>query len=220
MISHDAKQSKQAAKKHTEMYRNFTRTNMARVYPTKWAVKSGNFCPLAHWAVGAQMVALNYQTTATIPMRLNYAHFQLNGNCGYVLKPAYLTSEQPQAPTKHKIALTLPEFNVNSALKQKYDNSTGELWFTVQMHSPGNPGKKKHYFNETSRIVLETNNKELTFVEFKVKLRERSSCAWIGKFKRARLPIGQYVVAMSALEDGKSLGCPPRIHRNLRLFSE
>ena len=41
------------------------------------------------------MVALNWQTTHTLPMHLNTGLFQTNGGVGYVLKPPALLSPPP-----------------------------------------------------------------------------------------------------------------------------
>jgi hypothetical protein len=38
------------------------------------------------WAAGAQLVALNYQTS-DLGLWLNYAKFNDNGTCGYVKRP-------------------------------------------------------------------------------------------------------------------------------------
>ena len=48
---------------------------------------SSNFEPCVAWGVGCQMVCMNTQTW-DLGMRLERAKFALNGNCGYVLRPA------------------------------------------------------------------------------------------------------------------------------------
>lgn len=71
---------------------HFTREQLIRVYPEGSRVSSSNYHPMHMWNCGAQMVALNYQTKDK-SMQLNHAKFQENGNCGYVLMPAYMNSE-------------------------------------------------------------------------------------------------------------------------------
>lgn len=44
---------------------------------------------MASWAIGSQIVALNYQTPGP-PMMLNDGKFMDNGGCGYLLKPPFL----------------------------------------------------------------------------------------------------------------------------------
>ncbi len=51
---------------------------------------SSNFNPVPFWCSGAQLVALNFQTPDK-ELQINQGWFSLNGNCGYVLKPKYLT---------------------------------------------------------------------------------------------------------------------------------
>lgn len=63
--------------------------HLSRVYPKGSRVDSSNIqdlhaCRL--WAAGVQLVALNVQTWDSA-MMLDEALFQLNGGCGYVLKP-------------------------------------------------------------------------------------------------------------------------------------
>ena len=59
---------------------------LTRVYPAGTRVASSNMDPLPCWRLGAQMVALNYQTNDT-PVQLNRALFALDSGYGYVLKP-------------------------------------------------------------------------------------------------------------------------------------
>ncbi|KPA83384.1 putative mitochondrial phospholipase c-like protein [Leptomonas pyrrhocoris] len=71
---------------------NFTGQNsrmLARVYPKGSRIGSSNYNPTLAWSMGAQVVALNYQTWDN-DMRLNDGMFSLNKGCGYVLKPKYL----------------------------------------------------------------------------------------------------------------------------------
>jgi Phosphatidylinositol-specific phospholipase C, Y domain len=75
-----------------------TSTNVTRVYPSILHLTSSNFNPVPYWNSGynkfkvrTQMVALNFQTMDKF-MEINSAMFQMNGTCGYVLKP---TSNAP-----------------------------------------------------------------------------------------------------------------------------
>lgn len=72
---------------------DFVRHNsrqLVRIYPAATRTNSSNYCPFPYWLVGCQMVALNYQTDSK-EMRFYRGLFRQNGNCGYVLKPDYLT---------------------------------------------------------------------------------------------------------------------------------
>uniref|UniRef100_A0A672ID13 Phosphoinositide phospholipase C n=1 Tax=Salarias fasciatus TaxID=181472 RepID=A0A672ID13_SALFA len=75
---------------------DFVRHNqrfISRIYPRGSRTSSSNYNPQEFWNVGAQLVALNFQSTGK-PMDLNDGRFQDNGGCGYVLKPAILMSSQ------------------------------------------------------------------------------------------------------------------------------
>lgn len=63
------------------------RRQLTRVYPKGSRVDSSNYMPLIFWNCGCQMVAINLQTP-DVCTQINSAFFELNGGCGYVLKPA------------------------------------------------------------------------------------------------------------------------------------
>ena len=71
---------------------------LSRVYPGGARVDSSNIQPEAFWAVGVQMVALNFQRPQTAPMQLNAGLFRTNGHSGYVLKPPNLRRGTRVAP--------------------------------------------------------------------------------------------------------------------------
>ncbi|KAH6601234.1 hypothetical protein BASA50_001758 [Batrachochytrium salamandrivorans] len=61
-------------------------SHLSRVYPSIIRITSSNMDPVPLWMCGIQMVALNFQTFDRA-MHLNQALFDINGRCGYVLKP-------------------------------------------------------------------------------------------------------------------------------------
>ena len=72
-------------------WRVHNRTFLSRVYPKGDRIYSTNIpvplvCRL--WEAGVQMVALNLQTVDDTTM-MNRSLFELNGGCGYILKPPY-----------------------------------------------------------------------------------------------------------------------------------
>ncbi|XP_028304659.1 1-phosphatidylinositol 4,5-bisphosphate phosphodiesterase zeta-1-like isoform X2 [Gouania willdenowi] len=66
---------------------------LSRIYPAGSRTSSSNYNPQEFWNVGAQLVALNFQSPG-LAMDLNDGLFQDNGGCGYVLKPGELMSSQ------------------------------------------------------------------------------------------------------------------------------
>jgi len=65
---------------------NYSKIQMARIYPKGTRVDSSNYSPITGWNMGCQLVALNCQTSDE-PMWINQAKFADNGSCGLVLKP-------------------------------------------------------------------------------------------------------------------------------------
>ncbi|KAH7710501.1 Phosphatidylinositol-specific phospholipase CX domain containing protein [Aphelenchoides avenae] len=63
------------------------RRQLTRVYPKGSRVDSSNYMPMIFWNCGCQMVAINLQAP-DVCTQTNSAFFELNGGCGYVLKPA------------------------------------------------------------------------------------------------------------------------------------
>jgi len=64
--------------------------NLSRIYPKGSRLLSSNLDPLPMWAAGCHMVALNFQEADRSNM-YNRAKFLQNGNCGYVLKPRFMS---------------------------------------------------------------------------------------------------------------------------------
>ena len=73
-------------KLNSDAYLSLNKLRLNRIYPANKRVDSSNYDPIPHWAIGAQIVALNYQTNDTA-LTINNALFQLNQNLGYVLRP-------------------------------------------------------------------------------------------------------------------------------------
>ncbi|XP_076030317.1 1-phosphatidylinositol 4,5-bisphosphate phosphodiesterase epsilon-1-like isoform X2 [Oratosquilla oratoria] len=78
--------AKRLCRRQSLSFLEHTETQLMRTYPAAMRIDSSNFNPLFFWAFGTQMAALNYQTDDTY-LHLNYAMFEQNGSCGYVLKP-------------------------------------------------------------------------------------------------------------------------------------
>eukprot|EP01135_Chromosphaera_perkinsii_P001020 Nk52_evm34s156 gene=Nk52_evmTU34s156 len=84
-------------KKDATQIVNFCKTQILRVFPNGKRIESSNFNPQMCWNHGIQMATLNFQTP-DIPMQLNYAKFEQNGKCGYVLKPSVMRRQMKFDP--------------------------------------------------------------------------------------------------------------------------
>ncbi|XP_045442141.1 1-phosphatidylinositol 4,5-bisphosphate phosphodiesterase delta-3 isoform X3 [Pipistrellus kuhlii] len=83
---------------------------LTRVYPLGLRMNSANYSPQEMWNAGCQLVALNFQTPG-YEMDLNAGRFLINGQCGYILKPACLrqphTDFDPESPGPPRTTLTI-----------------------------------------------------------------------------------------------------------------
>lgn len=117
---------RKAKKLIREAGNSFIRHNahhLTRVYPLGRRINSANYSPQEMWNAGCQLVALNFQTPG-YEMDLNAGRFLVNGQCGYILKPACLrqpdTNFDPECPGPPRTTLTiqlltaqqLPKLNV------------------------------------------------------------------------------------------------------------
>jgi phosphatidylinositol phospholipase C delta len=88
----------EAWERDLDTFANVNKVCFTRTYPRGTRVDSSNYNPQPGWNIGAQVVALNYQTS-DFPMRLNRAKFLVNGRCGYILKPRCLRMHNVPAGT-------------------------------------------------------------------------------------------------------------------------
>jgi len=94
------------------LWSSFNCTNVTRVYPDARRVKSSNYNPFPFWAAGAQLCALNYQTSDR-ELQCARGFFRANGGCGYVLKPAaLLDAEVLLANASREMPATLRKFRL------------------------------------------------------------------------------------------------------------
>ncbi|XP_057303429.1 1-phosphatidylinositol 4,5-bisphosphate phosphodiesterase beta-1-like [Hydractinia symbiolongicarpus] len=68
---------------------NYNKFQPSRIYPKGSRVSSDNYNPQLFWNAGCQFAALNFQTL-DLPMMLNLGKFEMNGRCGYLLKPEHM----------------------------------------------------------------------------------------------------------------------------------
>ncbi|XP_063574912.1 1-phosphatidylinositol 4,5-bisphosphate phosphodiesterase delta-3 isoform X4 [Pongo abelii] len=104
---------RKAKKLIREAGNSFVRHNarqLTRVYPLGLRMNSANYSPQEMWNSGCQLVALNFQTPG-YEMDLNAGRFLVNGQCGYVLKPACLrqpdSTFDPEYPGPPRTTLSI-----------------------------------------------------------------------------------------------------------------
>lgn len=108
VASFEASKIPKLIKKHgSATMKEYHQTQLTRIYPHGQNINSQNFSPLLHWAHGAQMVAMNYQTTDA-GMLMHEAMFrEYNGGCGYVLKPHSALHENQEGAAFMSLAITV-----------------------------------------------------------------------------------------------------------------
>lgn len=111
MSSLNENKGKKLVRNNLSGFIQHTKHQLVRIYPKASRTDSSNYDPIPFWNAGCQMgepssiffvkhwmyllfpfisiVALNYQTSGLFKS-INDTLFQVNGNCGYVLKPAIL----------------------------------------------------------------------------------------------------------------------------------
>lgn len=87
-----------------QLWRKYNTAHLTRTYPAGVRIDSSNYNPILAWAMGCQMVALNFQTPDQ-SMMLNDGRFRQFGNCGYVEKPESVLTSEPQIPKVVKIRI-------------------------------------------------------------------------------------------------------------------
>lgn len=188
---------------------------LSRIYPDGMRANSSNFSPQEMWNAGCQLVALNFQTP-DYKMHLNRGRFLENGDCGYVLKPEFLRTEDTLFnPEEGSGSMKILHVKVISAqqlpkLNQENPNSIVDPFVRVEIHSLG---KKRE--SETNYILnngfnpmwnealqLEVLCPELALVRFVVEDYDKTSS---NDF------VGQFTLPFPSLRQG---------YRHVHLFSK
>lgn len=126
-------------KKHGKALNEYHKENLSRIYPPGQNVTSSNLAPHLHWAHGAQLVAMNFQTMDTSVL-LNEGLFgEQNGGYGYVLKPeAVLNPNAAKPSVEQKLDITV--LSAHFLPRPGTDEDHGHLITTpmviVTMHNP------------------------------------------------------------------------------------
>lgn len=122
------------------------RTHLVRIYPKGTRIGSTNYEPHRYWSAGAQLVAINWQTT-DLGYMLNHAMFQRNGRAGYVLKPLALRSQDKHLLSKrtrhvleiHMISAQQLPRPKDSLGREVVDRSIINPYVEVSLHIPDWP---------------------------------------------------------------------------------
>jgi hypothetical protein len=138
------------------LWRNYNSGHMTRTYPAASRVDSSNYNPILAWAMGCQLVALNFQTQDD-NLALNDGRFRQQGNSGYVLKPDSLLGGDKPATKKITIRVL-----GGSCLPKPNGEKSGELvdpLVKVEMHDVRmtNRGQEQFYIVGNATKPVDNN---------------------------------------------------------------
>lgn len=145
-VQADVKDSLKKSAHDSTLLVQHTLGHVVRVYPKGTRVDSSNYEPNVFWAMGCQLVTVNWQTVDR-GWHINRAMFLRNGGAGYVLKsPALLDSSYPVDLSKHRLTKHVLKIRIISAQQlprpkdhQGYeiiDKDTVDPYVKVTIHIP------------------------------------------------------------------------------------
>jgi len=118
---------------HLSLWKQYNKKHMTRTYPAGTRVDSSNYDPVVPWAMGCQLVALNFQTSDS-PLILNDGRFRENGGCGYVLKPPFLTNEEHSPSSAIKLSIRILSGSCLPKVKGKKFGEVMDPYVVVSVH--------------------------------------------------------------------------------------
>ena len=138
------------------LWRKYNQGHMTRTYPAGMRVDSSNYNPVLAWALGCQMVALNFQTNDN-NLILNDGRFRQFGQCGYVLKPQSLLGGDIPDPIEMRIKILS-----GSCLPKPKGGKLGEMidpYVKIELHDVKikNSGKEQYYSEEFKTKTVNDN---------------------------------------------------------------
>mmetsp|Transcript_30579 Transcript_30579/g.72131 ORF Transcript_30579/g.72131 Transcript_30579/m.72131 type:complete len:853 (+) Transcript_30579:97-2655(+) len=159
-------------KENAESWREYNQDHMTRTYPAGSRVDSSNYNPILAWAMGCQLVALNFQTTDS-NLALNDGRFRQAGNIGYIPKPASLMGGPK--PGKKMVKVTVLSAR---CLPKPYGQKHGELvdpYIQIDLHDVrfGSTGTEEHVRDSFKTSTVDNNGfcpkwSSNNFAEFEV----------------------------------------------------
>ena len=136
-------------------WREYNRFHMTRTYPAGFRVDSSNYNPTIAWAMGCQLVALNFQTPDT-SLLLNDGRFRQAGGSGYVLKPDSVLGLRKPRPLSVKVSIL-----AGNCLPKPKGVKAGEVidpYVRVELHDVADKGGKEEYVGELWSSPTVANN--------------------------------------------------------------
>jgi phosphatidylinositol phospholipase C, delta len=142
---------------NAKMWREYNVQHMTRTYPAGTRIDSSNYNPLVAWAMGCQLVALNFQTSDT-PLLLNDGRFRQGGGCGYLLKPPSVMGKTSRS-RKNTISIKILSALCLPKPKGAKDGEIVDPYIKVELHdvSLSKLGKEEYMYQSGKTSVVDNN---------------------------------------------------------------
>uniref|UniRef100_A0A8D1PW82 Phosphoinositide phospholipase C n=1 Tax=Sus scrofa TaxID=9823 RepID=A0A8D1PW82_PIG len=201
---------RKAKKLIREAGNSFVRHNvhqLTRVYPLGLRMNSANYSPQEMWNSGCQLVALNFQTPG-YEMDLNAGRFLINGQCGYVLKPACLrqpdTTFDPECPGPPRTTLTIQVLTAQQLpkLNAEKPNSIVDPLVRIEIHGVTSDCARK----ETNYVLNNGFNPRWgQTLQFQLRAPELALVRFVVEDYDTTSPndfVGQFTLPLNSLKQG------------------
>ncbi|KJE92479.1 hypothetical protein CAOG_08700 [Capsaspora owczarzaki ATCC 30864] len=199
MTSIGESKAKKLAQTNLAEYTLYNQRFLNRIYPAAKRFNSSNFDPQQFWNTGSQMVALNYQTN-DIPMMMNRGKFQVNGLCGYVLKPASIIGTpdaQPAVPKQLSVQILSAQNVLHYSEFAKFRDS--EFVVEVRVDGASTDTARKKTNSRTGTPARTEWNETLNF---NVGDSELALIGFMLYENKSRRLLGQFFAPVSSLNQG------------------
>ncbi|KAK2110979.1 1-phosphatidylinositol 4,5-bisphosphate phosphodiesterase delta-3 [Saguinus oedipus] len=201
---------RKAKKLIREAGNSFVRHNtrqLTRVYPLGLRMNSANYSPQEMWNSGCQLVALNFQTPG-YEMDLNAGRFLVNGQCGYVLKPAYLrqpdSTFDPEYPGPPRTTLSIQVLTAQQLPKLNAEKPHSIVDPLVRVEIHGVPSDCTR--QETDYVLNNGFNPRWgQTLQFQLRAPELALVRFVVEDYDATSPndfVGQFTLPLSSLKQG------------------
>nr|XP_005584549.1 PREDICTED: 1-phosphatidylinositol 4,5-bisphosphate phosphodiesterase delta-3 [Macaca fascicularis] len=201
---------RKAKKLIREAGNSFVRHNarqLTRVYPLGLRMNSANYSPQEMWNSGCQLVALNFQTPG-YEMDLNAGRFLVNGQCGYVLKPACLrqpdSTFDPEDPGPPRTTLSVQVLTAQQLPKLNAEKPHSIVDPLVRVEIHGVPADCAR--QETDYVLNNGFNPHWgQTLQFQLRAPELALVRFVVEDYDATSPndfVGQFTLPLSSLKQG------------------
>lgn len=141
---------------NAKKWREYNVHHMTRTYPAGTRIDSSNYNPVVAWAMGCQLVALNFQTSDT-PLLLNDGRFRQSAGCGYLLKPDCVLGKIN--PTKTSITVKILSAHCIPKPKGASGGEVVDPYIKIELHdvAPSKDGKEGYCYQSFKSPTMDNN---------------------------------------------------------------